>query len=499
MTGQFDDELSRRLAGLSADLDGVQLPGPSAARERAARRTRHQVTGGVLAGVAVVAAGVFVVSPSDISTTPEPAPPASLSTLAPDPTTTAPDLRAALLTPEDIAGDTGVAWAAADEPGPAIACDPAATLDTMSSILDREQAGFASAAGEVRQDLVLFADDTSAAGLADAVAGCLDEENADGPLAVVDTAPLTGVGDEGWITRYYMDPENQQATAAVVAIVRSRDVVSVTVQTEPTASTVGERELDLAVPVAAARRMCDVLFGDSCVSEPGIEDLPATDVTGGPTEGPTGEAEEAATGDPTDDAQAEPPADDPTTPAEDLLQLADDPFLIDDDVTAIGVYTGFTRRPDHDDPEPLAERCLDDLPAYGADPFLTMHYTSDLEGMLAEYVLRLPDAAAASQVVEAHTTRPDVCGEVAEQREETVSEPVDVDVEGADEAVTWTIDNQPTPDNPGSSGSFTGNGMARVGNVVVVVSFTAMGDPSGGDWSGVAAGLLATALDRAVG
>ncbi|RIQ27104.1 hypothetical protein [Jiangella rhizosphaerae] len=486
MTDRFDDELSHRLAGLSADLDGIALPGPSAARERAARRTRHQVTGGVLAGVAVVAGGVFMVTPSDLSTTPEPAPPASQSTLAPDPTTAAADLSAALLTPEDVAGDTGVAWAATGEPGPEVACDPGRTVEAMSSVLDQARAGFGSAAGEVRQDLARFADGGSAAGLAEELIGCLDEEGADGLPAVVDRVRLTGVGDEGWMTRYYMDPEDPEATAAVVAIVRSRDVVSVTVQTEPTAGTVGERELDLAVPVAAARRMCDVLFGESCVSDPGTEDITGSDVAADPpTDTPTIDAEEA-------------PAGDPTTPADELLELADDPFLTEADVAEVGTATGFVRQPEMD-LDGVTAPCLQDPMSAGAITTLGLGYNHDLDATLVEWVAQLPDAGSAAQLVEAHTSLPDVCGEVGEDREQTVGEPVAVDVEGADAAVVWTVSSAPTADNPGSSTSFSGVGIAHVANLVVAVEFRAMDDPSGGDWPGVVTPLLATALERAVG
>lgn len=58
------DQLHQRLSNLASDLDGMGLPGPAAARRRAARRTRHQVAGGLLAGVAVVGAGAFAIAPA---------------------------------------------------------------------------------------------------------------------------------------------------------------------------------------------------------------------------------------------------------------------------------------------------------------------------------------------------------------------------------------------------------------------------------------------------
>lgn len=499
MTDPLDDELRRRLTGLSADLDGVSLPGPSAARRRAAKRTRNQVTGGVLAGVAVVAGGVFAVGPSDLTATPEPAPPASLSTVNPEPTTATPGLDAALLTPADVAGDTGVEWTAA-EAGPEIACDPAATIDTMSSILERAQAGFAAEAGEVRQDLVRFADGGSAAGVADTLLTCLDEESAgDGALFVSDTLALTGVGDEGWITRYYLDPADQQATVAVVAIVRSGDVVSVTVQTETTADTVGDVELDLAVPAAAAARLCDVLFGITCVAEPGTEDLTGADIQPeSSADAPEGDPTGDPTGEPSDGPAEEAPDDEPTTPAEELLELAEDPFLTEADVASVGSATGFVRRPEMDVDFGSAP-CLQDPMGFGAITVNGLGYNHDLDASIFEWVGQLPDADSAFQVVAAHTSLPDVCGEVDADREQTVGEPVAVEVQGADDAVVWTVESVPTADNPGSETSFAGLGVARVGNLVVAVAFNAMGDPSGGDWPGVATGLLASAIQRVAG
>ncbi len=502
MTDPLDDELRRRLTGLSADLDGVSLPGPSAARRRAAKRTRNQVTGGVLAGVAVVAGGVFAVGPSDLTATPEPAPPASLSTLNPEPTTATPGLDAALLTPADVAGDTGAEWTAA-EAGPEIACDPAATIDTMSSVLDRAQVGFAAEAGEVRQDLVRFADGGSATGVADTLVSCLDEEGDDGVPFVTDTLALTGVGDEGWLTRYYMDPEDQQATVAVVAIVRSGDVVSVTVQTETTADTVGDVQLDLAVPAAAAARLCDVLFGTSCVAEPGTEDLTGADLqpessADAPEDDPTGDPTGDTTGGPAEEAPSDSEDDEPTTPAEELLELADDPFLTEADVTAIGTATGFVRQPEMDVDFGSAP-CLQDPMGFGAVTVAGLGYNHELDASLYEWVGQLPDADSAFQVVAAHTALPDVCGQVGDDREQTVGEPVAVEVDGADDAVVWTVESVPTADNGGSSTSFAGLGVARVGNLVVAVAFNAMGDPSGGDWPGVATGLLANAVARVAG
>ncbi|WP_052762547.1 hypothetical protein [Jiangella alkaliphila] len=75
----------------------MSLAGPAAARRRAAQRTRHQVTGGVLAGVTAVALGVLAVSPPEFIASPEPVDspsetgtPTAVPTPEPTPSTTTP-------------------------------------------------------------------------------------------------------------------------------------------------------------------------------------------------------------------------------------------------------------------------------------------------------------------------------------------------------------------------------------------------------------------------
>lgn len=501
MTDDFDEILQRRLGSLGDDVPAAPLPGPAAARARAARRTRHQVTGGVVAGIAVVGAAVFAINPPELTTTPEPDPPVAASTppATEAPATQASELAAALLTPEDLAGDTATTWTATAA-GPEVACDPAGVVDTLSAVTDRAEAGYrADGVGEIRQELVRIGGGVELRPLFDEVDGCLPDPTSGELPQVVDTLRLDGVGDEGFMLRYYADPADPRADAVTVALTRVEDVVSVTTRIEPTENTSGD--IDIDTPVRATERVCDTLFGAGCVGDVSTADLtePGTEPGGEPTGTDTSPADE-----PTPSTDPE-PTDDPTGPGDpteapgDLLDLADDPFLTDADLASVGTYTGFTRSSDYEDPEPPAERCIDDLSAVGADTALDMHYFQELgEGSVQEYVLRMPDADSAFRVVSAHTVRPEVCGEVGEQREETVTQPVAVSADGADDALAWSVLNSPTPDNPGSEPSFTGNGMARVGNVVVVVSFRAFGDPSDGDWPGLAAQLLGTALLRAV-
>ncbi|TDC46232.1 hypothetical protein E1212_27320 [Jiangella ureilytica] len=492
MTGDFDDDLTRRLSGLSADLDGVSLAGPSAARARAARRTRHQVTGGVLAGVAAVAAGVAIISPPDLTTTPDPAPPASLSTPATtDPTTTtAVALSAALLTPGDLA-PVDAPWTESRDRTDVV-CDPAPVLASLSSTVDRAAVTYAASDGNaVRQDLVRFGAATSADELWTEMRSCLPAQGEGDAPVVTDEYRLSGVGDEGWLIRYYTDPAAEDSDAVTAALVRYQDVVSLTVRTQPRADTVGA-ELDTDLPVTAARRMCETVFGESCVTEPALEDVTGAEPIDDPTDAPAG----GPTGDPAEPTEPTEPADEPAT---ELLGLADDPFLTDDDVAAVGAAAGFFRSPQSTETAAHQAPCLQDLTAAGATTVSSLGYIHDLDASLAEWVLLMPDADTAFRLVSAHTVLPDVCGEVGDDREQTVGEAVAVDVDGADDAVAWTVESVPTAENGGSSTSFSGIGIARVGNIAVVVSFAAMDDPSGGDWPGVVTPLLATALERAVG
>ncbi|TDD99968.1 hypothetical protein [Jiangella asiatica] len=499
MTDDFDETLERRLASLGGDLPAAPLPGPAAARGRAASRTRHQVTGGIVAGIAVVGAAVLVIDPGDLRTTSDRTPPISASTpgTTETPLTRPDDLAAALLTAEDLAADDArTAWATAEADAD-VACDPSAVVDTMSSVTDRAEVAFqAEGVGEIRQDLARLGPDASIQPLFDEMVGCLPDRASGEVPQVVDTLQILEVGDDGWMIRYYADPGDPQADAVTVAATQVSDVLSITTRIEPTENTIGDVDID--TPVRATERVCDVLFGTDCVGDPATAEA-------GTDSAPTGDPTEAAA-DPTGDPGGEPdePTGDPEEPTEtetpaDLLDLADDPFLTDADLATVGQYTGFTRNPDYEEPAGLGERCIDDLTATDADAALDMNYFQELgEGRMLEYVLRMPDVDSAFRVLAAHTSRPEVCGEVGEQREETVEQPVAVEVDGSDEALSWSVLNSPTPDNPGSEPSFTGNGMARVGNIVVVVSFQAFGDPSDGDWAGLAAQLLGTALERAV-
>ncbi|WP_205857070.1 hypothetical protein, partial [Phytoactinopolyspora endophytica] len=86
MTNNFDDELRQQLDALNTDVTGIDMPGPSAARHRAAQRTRNQITTGVLAGIAAIAIGLIGITQDELFTAPEPAHPTNTETPTVSPT-----------------------------------------------------------------------------------------------------------------------------------------------------------------------------------------------------------------------------------------------------------------------------------------------------------------------------------------------------------------------------------------------------------------------------
>lgn len=459
------------------------MAGPAAARRRAAQRTRNQVSGSLVAGVVIVAIGFFggvlPALPTDnpiAHTTTEPP-----SRTTPDDSRRGGDLRAALMTADDIGNEAGLAWAESAEQLPAGECVPA-----VEEVEVEDQARIDFTAPEdngvsqhlLRAETTAVAEDLFAK-IRDQVQSCLPENQGDLPWTF-NIGELAEVGEQGWVASYWTDPEDLDAPTPTVALVRYDNVLSVTVRTEPTSANDGA--VDVETPARAAERMCVTLFEADCVGEAQFVDgMGGTDDSG---------SDEPGSGDDTEQ---------PGGPVTDVLDLADDPFLTDNDVNPIGTYKGFTRAGDYTEDDPYTYRCLNDLDDVGADTVVRAAWFQELgEGSVAEFVLRMPDSDSAFRIISTHTILPRQCGDIPDSHEQTVSEPSVVDVDDADEALAWTIEQRALPEDPGSDPGFTGVGMARRANVVVVISFGAFDDPTDGDWSGYAAHTLAQALDRAI-
>jgi hypothetical protein len=237
------------------------------------------------------------------------------------------------------------------------------------------------------------------------------------------------------------------------------------------------------------QRACRVIAGDDCVGDPvpvDLADYPDVEGSDPPVESPAPDT------DPTSEAP-EPPA---------LLALDGDPFLTDSDLNPVGSYGDMTlvsTAPDGSRAPRDAFMCLPDFSSINAGEYVRGEWSSDTEGSVDEVVLLMPDIDSAAAFVEGHASLATPCGEVSPTHEQIVGQPDRLTVDGADSALAWTVLDRPLPDDPGSSGSFFGVAMAHRDNVVVILTFGAMGDAFDGGWAGYATPRLGTALDRAVG
>jgi hypothetical protein len=477
-SNDFDQELQGRLQSLNSDLAEARMAGPTAARKRAAQRTRRQATTSVLAGVAAVAIATVIifrptlpgtdeappaVTPSETSTEE----PTDTPTPTPTPTTDATIPGDALMTAEDIEDtwEAGPLWEPGEPSGDEIACIP-----NLSDIgVQHERATFTRDAdgigytAQATHDIVL----TTPGGAADAfttlrerITQCAPERDDDFPR-LIEQSDGSGLGDEAWLIRYFAEipGEDLFAWKVNIALVRESDAISMTVVYW--ADTEVHEPPDMETPVNAAERMCEAMFGGSCVDDPEFPDIE------------TSQYEVINGGD---------------------LSLADEPFLTDDDVNPVGDYgDGFSVSPNAD-LTPYDLMCLDDFAQLGAAQWGNEKWTNGLEGQVDNVVIEFSDVETAQNWITDYTSLPDRCaalGVTGPTNELTDYGVIEVDI--ATEAIAWSL--MDTPEEAGSA--FMGVGIARQGNIGVVVTFWAMSDP--GDWEAYVAERLALALERAIG
>lgn len=302
MSDSLDDSLSRRLSSLESDLGGVSLPGPAAARRRAAQRTRNQVTGGVLAGVAAVALGVFAVSPPDFVASPDPAgtptdsstPTTTPTTPSPEPTTPPPTTpptsdptsdespdgdgedggevvipAAALMLPEDFRNENS--WTPASSPNDPILCVPEAPgPDARGSA----RADFTGRDFDIATQFIEVAPPGTAADRLDQLRSeaqeCLDEAT-DDETQLVTIWNVAGAGDETWVMSYITPTTLQEESVLniIVGLSRTGDVVSMVAEAQPTNEYYGIGDWESAA--GAIGRICTAMLGESCADEPQAE------------------------------------------------------------------------------------------------------------------------------------------------------------------------------------------------------------------------------------
>ncbi|TDD66218.1 hypothetical protein E1262_22955 [Jiangella aurantiaca] len=441
---------------------GISLPGPAAARRRAAQRTRHQVTGGVLAGVAAVALGVVAVSPPEFVASPEPAetgtdtstpttvpttPTESPSTPpvdpSPDPTSEeSPDAGAgqngddgdrtgdvvippeALMLPEDFRNSD--AWTAVSEPNEPILCVP------ESPAPDARASARADFTGREFDTATQFIEVAPAGTGTDRLhqlrsqAQACVEAASDADTRLVYVWSVGGAGDETWVMSYITPTTLQEESVlnVIVGLSRQDDVVSMVAEAQVTTEFYGIGDWESAV--GAIGRICTVMFGESCTDDPQVERLypePAGDVDGWLT---IDDLAEAGLGALSDGSQ--------------VLGNGDDGGPVN-----YG-YVAFTRDPFADGAESLAQRHYNDPLELGG-PNLTQERATfpDAEGARAHYAELM---AAADQF-----TQP---GDVVENTG-TISA-------AGYEAATWRAENA-------EFGTVFVYGAAVSGNVVTVVYY----------------------------
>ena len=291
MTDGFDDDLNRRLSSLESELHAARMPGAAAARQRAARRTRHQVTGGVLGGVAVIAIGVIGITQPTFTTAPAPAgtPTESTSPTALPPTPSdspsnpqpsepdgddADDVDGtvpaeAFLTIADIDGE-GTAWTDAPAEESWLPCVPdmpehaeARSFESPSATsgtdvrLDQFIEETADGQAEARLDAVRRAVTDCAEGGAD--------------TSLIQVWAVDGLGDEAFLIAYSGPPSTTESDTYVTAgLVRTGNHVMSVFDGAPGMDYNGPAPEDRTV--TATQRMCESIGGD-CPGELDREQL----------------------------------------------------------------------------------------------------------------------------------------------------------------------------------------------------------------------------------
>ncbi|HEX6196015.1 MAG TPA: hypothetical protein VFZ37_08895 [Jiangellaceae bacterium] len=482
MPAEFDD-LSRRLSDLESDVAQLHMAGPAAARRRGRQRSRNRAAAVVLGSAAAIAIGIGTLDAIPQAT---PTPPEPIDTPTPDPTpapapnpsptSEAPEpdpLANLLLEPGDLA-DLGSPWVdlswSEGTREPELGCFPAGPDGVQTAGVTFESARTIDQPGDfpvwADERIYTFANESDAdaalSALRSEVVQCATERNGDDF-----TWGYDGIGDVAFESEMW--PPAEQPLGRVTPFIGAARTGSTLVVTVTYLYMEGELIDHAELLAAAVARAC----GGDCVGEITQQIYP--------------------------DAGAQ----------------AGDPQLPDEDVNPIGSYTDFVRSdtlsgsnryeyfclPELVYPDAAGQPSSEPVQVGGEAPTIYQgEWYGPSEGGFHETVIQFPDDQQAAGFVADHTELPEQCGDVVETHEQVVNQPASVDVSGADEALVWTIDERVLPGDPGSEPSFHGVGMARAGNVVVVIGFHAFGDPTtgtSGTWADYAIDTLAVAIDRA--
>lgn len=479
-----DDDLARRLSSLGDDLGPVRLPGPAAARKRAAQRSRNQVLGSVVAGV-MVAASVVVFRSAAVP--PENTEPAQTPSETPSVTITASDNPSpepvtisdeALMRAEDIYDEwpdtvPDATWAETSVPDTLPECLPDRRFDLVKQISFTNTDAAAGAERQITQTIVRVDDAADQfALLRSEISAC-----AESPQGVGD---ILDAGEQAWVVRY-VEPSGEGAWVTI-SVIQEQDAISLIAKREIVHDQ--PEQVDWVTPAQAADRMCDAIFESGCVGNAAFA--------------PVGDGDNSPpASDPGSDPSSDPsqPSDDPT-----LQELADEPFLTEADINPVGYGGGrFSQNPSHE-PHEWDRWCLDDPNGFAGSVARTTYFVAEAEGYVAETVIQFSDATTAGGWIDDYTSIEQRCAAMGVEIEpdESVGGVREINQFGFTSAgdataLGWELlgDGGPETDT-----FYAGAGVAVQGNIGVILRFYAMSPPD--NWEGYVRSHLGTALDRAI-
>jgi hypothetical protein len=198
-----------------------------------------------------------------------------------------------------------------------------------------------------------------------------------------------------------------------------------------------------------------------------------------------------------DESQTQIPASPSPSVSSEPLALAADPFLRPSDVPKIGVYKGFERSPAGAVEGPALLECLSDPQSLGATDLRSQRFFQELDARFVEYALRFDDASGADSAVDRLRQEFASCHK-GDPADVATTDRGPAPVPGVDGSLRASRLSKPTAD---AGVAYFEIALVRSQNVVVLLEWNSMGNPTDDDTNGWAwnAERLQTAFDRAVG
>jgi hypothetical protein len=185
----------------------------------------------------------------------------------------------------------------------------------------------------------------------------------------------------------------------------------------------------------------------------------------------------------------------PTPTAEQTIAVSDDPLLKVADIGTVGSYQGWQANPDPVPDDLRPSQCIPSPNNLGPEVYSRMLY-SDSDAQVVEHIVRFADADAAQVGLGGLVQAFEGCDQ-GDPAEVTVVDRQPKNVAGVTGAETAVHASRTGTPVQASEISYYELGLVREGNVVVVLQWHSMGQPTGVDWVWDA-NRMASALDRAV-